>query len=122
MHEMAIAQSLAEAVEAQANIHHATHVRGIHLQIGEAQSVVNDSLTFCFEMLASAYSLLEGACLEIETIPYRAHCQHCVKDFNIENAIRQCPTCHGWDTEVISGTEMDIVSLEIETGTQMEGK
>jgi hydrogenase nickel incorporation protein HypA/HybF len=120
MHELAIAQGIAEAVDAQAQSHQATHVREIHLQIGEAQGVVNDSLTFCFEMVASLYPLLEGSRLSIEFIPYRARCQHCASEFTVINFIRQCPACQGWETEVISGTEMQIVDIEIDAPMQAE--
>ncbi|GHO55433.1 hydrogenase maturation nickel metallochaperone HypA [Ktedonobacter robiniae] len=120
MHELAIAQGIAEAVDAQAQSHQATHVREIHLQIGEAQGVVNDSLTFCFEMVASLYPLLEGSRLSIEFIPYRARCQRCASEFTVINFIRQCPTCQGWETEVVSGTEMQIVDIEIDAPMQAE--
>ncbi|GHO67747.1 putative hydrogenase nickel incorporation protein HypA [Ktedonobacter sp. SOSP1-52] len=120
MHELAIAQGIAEAVDAQAQKHQATHVREIHLQIGEAQGVVNDSLTFCFEMVASLYPLLEGSRLSIEFIPYRARCQHCASEFTVINFIRQCPACQGWETEVISGTEMQIDNIEIDAPMQAE--
>ena len=48
MHELAIAQSIVEAVEAKASECNAARVKTVRLKIGEASGVVTDSLTFCF--------------------------------------------------------------------------
>ena len=53
MHELSIAQSIVEAVEIRAAECNATRVKHVRLRIGEANGIVNDSLTFCFEMVAS---------------------------------------------------------------------
>ena len=65
MHELAIAQSIVEAVEAKASECNAAHVKTVRLKIGEASGVVTDSLTFCFEMLVSLDPTLAGAQLLI---------------------------------------------------------
>ncbi len=114
MHELSIAQSIVEAVEAKATECNATHVKGVRLKIGEANSIVTDSLTFCFEMLTSLEPTLAGAQLLIDTVPHRAHCRHCNKEFAIVNFVAQCPTCQEWSSEVISGNELQIVEMEIE--------
>lgn len=114
MHELAIAQSIVEAVEAKATECNAAHVKSVRLKIGEANGVVTDSLTFCFEMLASLEPTLAGAQLLIDTVPHRARCRHCNKEFAIVNFVAQCPTCQEWSNEVISGNEMQIVEMEIE--------
>ena len=114
MHELSIAQSIVEAVEAKATECNATHVKGVRLKIGEANSIVTDSLTFCFEILTSLEPTLAGAQLLIDTVPHRAHCRHCNKEFAIVNFVAQCPTCQEWSSEVVSGNELQIVEMEIE--------
>ncbi len=114
MHELSIAQSIVEAVEAKATECNATHVKGVRLKIGEANSIVIDSLTFCFEMLTSLEPALAGAQLLIDTVPHRARCRHCNKEFAIVNFVAQCPTCQEWSSEVVSGNELQIVEMEIE--------
>ena len=114
MHELSIAQSIVEAVEAKATECNATHVKGVRLKIGEANSIVTDSLTFCFEMLSSLEPALAGAQLLIDTVPHRAHCRHCNKEFAIVNFVAQCPTCQEWSSEVVSGNELQIIEMEIE--------
>ena len=114
MHELAIAQSIVEAVEVKASECNAVRVKGVRLQIGEASGVVTDSLTFCFEMLASLDPILEGAQLFIDTLPHRAYCRHCASEFRIKNFVAQCPACKEWTNEIVSGTEMQVVEMEFE--------
>jgi len=114
MHELAIAQSIVDAVETRATACNATRVKGVRLKIGEASGIVADSLSFCFEMLASFDPLLEGAHLVIDTVPHRARCRHCDKEFAIADFVAQCPTCGEWSTEIISGAELQILDMEIE--------
>lgn len=116
MHELAIAQSIAEAVEARAIECKATRVKGVRLRIGEASGIVADSLMFSFEMIASEVPVLAGTQLLVDTVPHRARCRHCDKEFAIANYIALCPTCQEWSSEIISGTELQILEMEIETG------
>jgi hydrogenase nickel incorporation protein HypA/HybF len=115
MHELAIAQSIVEAVEAKASECNAAQVKAVRLKIGEASGVVTDSLTFCFEMLATLDPTLAGAQLLIDTMPHRAHCQYCACEFSVINFVAQCPTCKEWSNEIVSGTELQIVEMEFET-------
>lgn len=115
MHELSIAQSIVDAVDEQASARNATLVKTVRLRIGEASSIVTDSLTFCFEMVSSEYPLLAGAQLLIDSVPHRARCRHCSAEFAVINFVAQCPTCEGWETDVISGTELQLVEMEIET-------
>jgi hydrogenase nickel incorporation protein HypA/HybF len=112
MHELAIAQSIVEAVEAKASECHATQVKAVRLKIGEASGVVTDSLTFCFEMLSSLEPTLAGAKLLIDTMPHRAFCRHCKQEFSVANFVAQCPTCQEWSNEIVSGTELHILEME----------
>jgi hydrogenase nickel incorporation protein HypA/HybF len=114
MHELAIAQSIAETVEARAVECQAARVKRVRLQIGEASGIMTDALAFCFEMVASLEPLLAGAQLSIETTPHRARCHGCGTEFSVVQFVRQCPACEAWDTQVISGTELQIVDMEIE--------
>ncbi|MFL5624942.1 MAG: hydrogenase maturation nickel metallochaperone HypA [Ktedonobacteraceae bacterium] len=115
MHELAIAQSIVEVVEARAAEYNAARVKDVRLKIGEASGVVIDSLTFCFEMLASLDPTLTGAQLLIDIVPHRAHCRHCAQEFSVTNFVAQCPTCKEWSNEIISGTELQVLEMAFET-------
>ena len=114
MHELAIAQSIVDAVEARAIECNAVRVKGVRLKVGEASGVVGDSLTFSFEMLTSMVPILTGAHLLIDSVPHRARCHRCDREFTVVNYVVQCPTCQEWSSEVVSGTELQIVEMEIE--------
>lgn len=114
MHELAIAQNIAEVVKARAAEYQAARVKGVRLRIGKASGIVIDSLAFCFEMVASLDPLLAGAQLLIEETPHRARCRRCGSEFSVPDFVAQCPTCEAWETEIISGTELQILDMEIE--------
>ena len=115
MHELAIAQSIVEAVEAKASECNAALVKTVRLKIGEASGVVTDSLTFCFEMLVSLDPTLAGAQLLIDTMPHRAYCHYCAREFSVTNFVAQCPTCKEWSNQIVSGTELQLLEMEFET-------
>jgi len=115
MHELAIAQSIIDAVGEKASMCNATRIKSVRLRIGEASGIFTDSLAFSFEMLASFDPVLDGARLLIDEVPHRAHCRHCNRVFAVAHFITQCPTCQTWDTEVVSGDELQILDMEIET-------
>lgn len=118
MHELSIAQSIVDAVETRATECKATLVKSVRLRIGEANSIVPDSLTFCFDMLTSLDPMLAGAQLLIDNVPHRARCSHCAIDFPVQNFVAQCPTCGEWSNDIISGTELQILDMEIDVGEQ----
>ncbi len=115
MHELAIAQSIVEIVETRAAECNATRVKNVRLRIGEAMEIVTDSLTFCFEMLTNLHPTLDGARLLIDLVPYRARCRHCAKEFPVVNFVPQCPQCGEWSGEIVSGRELQILEMEIES-------
>lgn len=115
MHELAIAQSIVEVVEVHATECNATRVKSVRLRIGESSGIVTDSLTFSFEILASLDPTLAGAQLLIDTVPHLAWCRHCAKEFAVKNFVARCPACEEWSNEVLSGTELQILEMEIET-------
>ncbi len=115
MHELAIAESVADVVAKHATEHRASHVTSVRLRIGEASGIFPDALTFCFEMVASVDPVLAGARLVVDRVPHRAYCQGCVREFAVLDYIAQCPVCGEWSRQIISGTELQVLDMEIET-------
>lgn len=113
MHELSIAQSIAEAVEVKALECDAARVKLVRLRIGEASGIVTDSLAFCFEMVASLTPMLEGSALSIDRVPHRAYCHNCEREFDVTNFVARCPACGEWSAQVVSGNELEIVDMEI---------
>ncbi|MCA1600052.1 MAG: hydrogenase maturation nickel metallochaperone HypA [Chloroflexi bacterium] len=114
MHELGIAQAIADAVTTRATERQAARVISVRLRIGEAAGVMPDALQGCWEMVASVEPALAGAALVIESVPHRARCRRCAREFAVVNFVAQCPACGAWDSDVISGTELEIREMEIE--------
>ena len=112
MHELAIAEQIVDVVMTQVEAHNIERVACVRIQIGDAMSVVGDSLSFSFEMIASFTPQLEGAKLLIDTVPHRARCRSCEQEFTVQHHIMQCPSCQKWDADVISGTEFRVLDME----------
>ncbi len=120
MHELAIAESLAEVVTARARELDAVRVGSVRLRIGAASGVVPDSLVFCFERLAELEPLLAGARLDIDSVPHRAWCPRCDAGFDVADFVARCPACGAWSDQIIAGTELQIAEMTIVTRDEVE--
>jgi hydrogenase nickel incorporation protein HypA/HybF len=117
MHELTIANSLVELASAHAADNGAIRVKAISVRMGVLCGI-GRSLYFCFEP-ASRGTACEGASLRIEEVPLRVRCEHC-DDVKTPKALYnfRCPDC-GYPTPgVVSGREMELVSIELETADE----
>lgn len=114
MHELSVAQSLVELVEAAPGIEDAKSVKAVHLVVGALSCVSPRALEFCFE-LASRGSVLEGAQLRFRRQPVVIHCAPCAQDVELPGIQSfRCPQCGTLSRDVRQGRELEIASLEIE--------
>jgi len=113
MHELSIAQSIVEIVQANLPVADAMSVKSVKIRIGQLSGVVPDSLEFCFTAITQE-TPLQGAALDIERVPFVLKCRSCGISFESEAGIVLCPTCGGSDTEVLSGTELQVVEIELD--------
>jgi hydrogenase nickel incorporation protein HypA/HybF len=51
----------------------------------------------------------------IETPPVRFRCSDCAHEFSADDVQFSCPSCGGTRIKLISGDELEIVNLEVET-------
>lgn len=108
MHEMAITQSVVDAVcEHSAG----RRVHSVRLEVGALCALVPDSMQFCFG-LATEGTVAEGAHLDIAVRPGTGHCRTCGNDFALADLILLCP-CGSADVEVIAGKDIRIRSMEV---------
>jgi hydrogenase nickel incorporation protein HypA/HybF len=109
LHELAITQSIIEAVCELAG---SARVIRVQLEIGMLSGVIADSVHFCFDVCAQA-TVLEGAMLEINEITARARCGECNAEFLVENALPLC-ACGSANVEILAGNELRIKEVELE--------
>ncbi|WP_127358305.1 hydrogenase maturation nickel metallochaperone HypA [Actinacidiphila soli] len=120
MHEMSIAMAVVGQVEEAARTAGATAVSSVRLQVGELAGVVPDALSFCFE-LACTGTVLEGAELVAEPVPARARCEPCADEWAVGMPPQlSCPVCGEPTAELLSGRELQIVSVRWEDGRPHE--
>jgi hydrogenase nickel incorporation protein HypA/HybF len=113
MHELGIAQSILEAVNAEAARHNGARPVKVALRVGELAAVDPEALRFALEALTSDTEL-QGLQLEIETCPRRHRCLECGTEFAIKDFEFQCPTCDSTRNECISGDQLELAYLELE--------
>jgi hydrogenase nickel incorporation protein HypA/HybF len=108
MHEMALTQSLVEAV-----CEHAAgrRVHSVKLEVGALCAVVPAAMTFCFE-LATEGTVADGARLDVDVLPGAARCRSCDAHFELTDPILLCP-CGSADVEVLAGRDLRILSMEV---------
>ncbi|MDX6297027.1 MAG: hydrogenase nickel incorporation protein HypA/HybF [Nocardioidaceae bacterium] len=108
MHELAITESVVDAVLERTGDRQVTTVR---LKIGRLAGVVPDAMRFCFDLVTAGTSL-EGAVLEIEEPAGQARCRSCGDVFRLSDLILLCP-CGSADVQVLAGRELLVSSVEV---------
>lgn len=108
MHELAITQSVVDAVTERLG---QRPVRRIRLEVGRLSGIVPDAMRFCFEMVAAG-TTCEGADLEIEEPGGRARCRSCGCAFATTDVLPLC-ACGSADVAVEGGRELRIREVEV---------
>jgi hydrogenase nickel incorporation protein HypA/HybF len=116
MHELTLANSLVELAACHAASHGAGRVTRINIRLGQLCGIAR-ALYFCFGPAARG-TLCEGAELRIAEVPLTVQCDSCggVKHPHTPFNLR-CPDCGGPVRKVLSGREMELVSIELDNQT-----
>jgi len=113
MHEMGIAMQIVEiAGEAIPPGIENPSVAKVNIRVGKLTAVVPTSLTFCFN-IATQDTPLAGAELAIEEVPVVARCKQCGHEWIISGPDFSCEKCRAGEVDILSGRELDIVSIEL---------
>ena len=115
MHELSIALGIIDAATEESQRQGDVSVIAVHLKLGPLSGVVKEALLSAYE-LAREGSALENAELIIKDVPIVVFCSSC----NIETTLASmqdfsCRECGRPTGEVVSGRELEIVALEIES-------
>jgi hydrogenase nickel incorporation protein HypA/HybF len=113
MHEMGIAEQLVQiSLDAIPKDITDPKVVILNLRIGKLASVVEHSLTFCFEIITKD-TPLENVKLMIESVPVKIRCKICRQEWETDSPMFKCPDCDEGEVEMISGREIEITSMEL---------
>ncbi len=114
MHELSVCQGMLRQVDAIAAEHAARRVSRITVRIGPLSGVEPALLAQAFP-IASAGTVASDAELIIETLPVRVHCETCGEESDAAVNRLLCGSCGDWHTRLISGDELLLASVELET-------
>jgi hydrogenase nickel incorporation protein HypA/HybF len=113
MHELSIALSILDLVAEEAE-RRGGRVVAVHLKLGPLSGVVKDALLSAYDLAREGTSLA-GAELLIEEVPVVARCSACAAERTLVFPQLCCPTCGAPTPDVVSGRELEVVALEIES-------
>ena len=112
MHEMSVCESMLGVVLRHAEKNHAGKVTRINLVLGEFSTVMPESVQFYFDII-SKDTVAEGASLNFRRTKLIARCEECGDEFEVVEYDFTCPGCKGEKSEIISGREFQVESIEI---------
>lgn len=113
MHELSITESILRLTLGEAEKHGARRLALIRLKVGEMTHVEPASVEFYLGILTKG-TIAEGVRMEVERVPLRASCRDCGAEFGPKEYDFACPACGGVQTDVVSGRELYVDSIEVE--------
>lgn len=113
MHELSIVLSIIDEIGDESEARGLHDVQVVHLKVGVFSGVDRAALLFAWE-LACQGTPLEHARLDIETVPIVIHCAVCCQN-RTPPSIYQicCPECQTPSRTIVTGRELEVVSLEV---------
>jgi len=113
MHELSIALNIIELAEEELARHGELRVTAVHLRLGSLAGVVKEALLCSYEV-AREGTPLAGSELVIEEVPGMIYCPTCnARRPVLSSEWFSCPECGGLASEILSGKELELVSLEV---------
>jgi len=113
MHELAVCQSLMSQVQQIAQREQAERITRILLSIGPLSGVEAMLLKDAFP-IAAAGTVAEGAQLDVQQQAVQVKCLSCGAESQATANRLLCAACGDYRTQLISGDEMLLMSVELE--------
>jgi len=113
MHELSVCLSLLEEVKRVARENNAGSVTRIIVRIGPLSGVEPDLLRNAYP-IAAAGTVAENADLEIEVAGIVVSCSQCGRESDAAANRLLCAHCGDYRTNLVSGDEMVLQSLELD--------
>ncbi len=111
MHELSLSSAILETAVRHAD---GRPVKTVELTVGVLRQVVPASLEFYWDIVTRD-TVCEGARLELEVVPAVLRCDACESEWEIDVPAFVCGRCGPAAVRVISGEELEVESIEIET-------
>ena len=115
MHELAVTQSLIEAIISECEKNKIKQPTKIIVDLGYFTSYAKESILMYYEIISKEFSKLNNTTLEINEIPGKIKCNQCKKNSIIKDAYMMfCTHCHSSDIKIIQGKEFIIKKIMME--------
>lgn len=113
MHEVSIAQSIADTVRNEMDETDLERVREIHVKIGVLSGIERKLLEHVFSFVIEG-TALEKTVLTTELVDVKAICENCQEEFVVKNYCFICPVCNTPSSNVTEGNELTICKIILE--------
>ncbi len=114
MHELSLCQDLLDIIIKKGEDYKAKKITLIKLKFGAMTMVDETSLRFYFQEL-SKNTIAENGTVIFERTEITIRCKNCREVSILKDIFIICPLCSSMDTELLSGNEMIIENIEVET-------
>jgi len=115
MHELGIVMHMIDQVEQVAEENQVDQVSRINMEIGEVSSVVPDLFTDCFRWARKKTRHLQQAELVLIILEGISYCQDCKQTCRTTEYAKKCPHCGSERTYLITGNEINIRDIEVDS-------
>jgi hydrogenase nickel incorporation protein HypA/HybF len=112
MHEIGIMESILQIAKQKTSLAGATRIHRLKLRVGKLSGVTSESLQFAFDALKQN-TLAADSTLEIEMVAAVCRCSDCDMEFETADFNYNCPHCHNVSPFLVSGKELELISIEI---------
>jgi hydrogenase nickel incorporation protein HypA/HybF len=113
MHELVVTENILEIALKHAKQADAKKVTDIHLVIGNLSSLIDDSISFYWDIITED-TICHQSKLHFKRIPAELECLDCGETYSIESGLSPCTKCGSAKVKVIHGEEFWLDSIEIE--------
>jgi hydrogenase nickel incorporation protein HypA/HybF len=113
MHEFAITQAILAIVLQKAQEIPVGKITKIDIQVGRLTGYLPESIRLQFAILSRS-TVAFGASLSFHQPPAKLLCRKCNVEFTTDSMDLACPYCHTLETDILSGLELNVLSMEIE--------
>jgi hydrogenase nickel incorporation protein HypA/HybF len=113
MHELALAESILDAVSREMEVYRGTTPIRVGVKVGALAAVDVEALRFCFD-IALRGSKWPRLKLDAQIVPAEVHCLACDYRMRAESTALDCEHCGSAQTVMHGSDELDLTCLEVE--------
>lgn len=114
MHELSIVKSMLGIIKREMEKNRLETLKKVRIRVGELTAVEPEALRFSFDTLVKDDEALEGAAMEVDEVPLTVRCSECGSENKADKLDRMCPYCGSTEVDMLTGDELEVVSIEAE--------